>query len=112
MCLINDQTSPDRKNLVALIKVPLSYLTDSKENKQQQWFLFNDFSICPVPAQEAVWFSLDWKVPCVLYYSTRDVMDSTSEIVLSLTKVGRSGENSIQKLISINFRTFSLKTNA
>lgn len=69
--------------------MPSAYLAESKENKnpEHQWYLFNDFSICAVPAQEAVWFSLDWKIPCVLYYSTKEVLDAHSEIVSGLTKV-------------------------
>ncbi|XP_050298405.1 PAN2-PAN3 deadenylation complex catalytic subunit PAN2 isoform X2 [Anthonomus grandis grandis] len=79
VCHINDQNSPDKKNLVALIKVPQTYLKN-KENTENRWYLFNDFSICPVPAQEAVWFSLDWKIPCVLYYSALDINDVKTEI--------------------------------
>lgn len=30
-------------------------------------------SITQVSAQEAIWFSLDWKVPCVLYWVSRDL---------------------------------------
>lgn len=30
-------------------------------------------SITPVNAQEVIWFSLDWKVPCVLYWVSRDL---------------------------------------
>ena len=30
-------------------------------------------SITPIPAQEVVWFNLEWKVPCVLYWIARDI---------------------------------------
>lgn len=86
VCYINEPAPSERKNVVALIKIPDSYLPHSQEDK---WYLFNDFSICPVPAKEAVWFSLDWKVPCVLYYSSPEVRDSKTDILAALNKVSR-----------------------
>ncbi|XP_019760308.1 PAN2-PAN3 deadenylation complex catalytic subunit PAN2 isoform X1 [Dendroctonus ponderosae] len=79
VCYINDQNTPERKNLVALIKIPDLYMKH-KELSEHKWYLFNDFSISPVPAQEAVWFSLDWKIPCVLYYSCAELQNSRTEI--------------------------------
>lgn len=35
--------------------------------------VFPCYSISPVPAQEVIWFSLDWKIPCVLYWVNRDM---------------------------------------
>lgn len=69
--------------MVALIKVPSSYIETPEE---YQWFIFNDINISPVSAQEAVWFSLDWKVPCVLYYSSTEVVNSQSKITPGITQ--------------------------
>lgn len=84
VCHISDQQAPERRNVVSLIRVPSSYDKDSSSNSK--WYIFNDISISWVPAQEAVWFSLDWKVPCVLYYSTDEVFNARSEIAPSITQ--------------------------
>ncbi|KAG4066630.1 hypothetical protein HA402_007266 [Bradysia odoriphaga] len=78
VCEIND-SNQNQKHLVALVYVGSSYhqmkLGDTT-NRPGQWYIFNDFSIAPVSVQEAVWFTLDWKQPCVLFYSCSDVADT------------------------------------
>ncbi|KAL3273425.1 hypothetical protein HHI36_014869 [Cryptolaemus montrouzieri] len=89
VCYVKDSGTNgtnDKHNLVALIKVPDSYIPRGVELSENRWYLFNDFSICPVPAQEAVWFSLDWKTPCVLYYSSPEVRNANTAIFSSLTR--------------------------
>lgn len=86
VCYINEPSPSDKRNVVALIKVQESYLPSGYKDKEEKWFLFNDFSICLVPAKEAVWFSLDWKVPCVLYYSSPKVRNSKTEVMTALNK--------------------------
>lgn len=42
VCYINDQNAPERKNLVALIKIPDLYMKH-KDISEHKWYLFNDF---------------------------------------------------------------------
>lgn len=86
VCFINEPNSIEKKNLVALIKVPVTS-QENKNDHEYKWFLFNDFSICHIRSQEAVWFSLDWKTPCVLYYSLNELSNTKTTVVTALSKV-------------------------
>ncbi|XP_050539219.1 PAN2-PAN3 deadenylation complex catalytic subunit PAN2 isoform X2 [Daktulosphaira vitifoliae] len=69
VCYINE----DRKNLVSIINVGQSYHEHiSASNPASQWYIFNDISVSRVVEQEAIWFSLDWKIPCILYWVSRN----------------------------------------
>ncbi|XP_021925783.1 PAB-dependent poly(A)-specific ribonuclease subunit PAN2 isoform X2 [Zootermopsis nevadensis] len=73
VCYIDYPHQHEGKNLVALINVGPSYHCRAMGSPVSQWYIFNDFSISPVPAQEVIWFSLDWKIPCALYWVNRDM---------------------------------------
>lgn len=82
VCEINDA---NQKHLVALVYVGSSYhqmKLGDVSNRSGQWYIFNDFSIAPVSVQEAVWFTLDWKQPCVLFYSCCDFSPADNEVAL------------------------------
>lgn len=87
VCEIND-VNQNQKHLVALIYVGSSYhqmklpSNGDTVNRPGQWYIFNDFSIAPVSVQEAVWFTLDWKQPCVLFYSCSDFSPADTEVAL------------------------------
>lgn len=70
VCYIHEE----RKNLVSIVNVGQSYheQNTSVSNPSPQWYIFNDVSVSPVIGQEAVWFSLDWKIPCILYWVSRN----------------------------------------
>ncbi|XP_071446379.1 PAN2-PAN3 deadenylation complex catalytic subunit PAN2 [Hetaerina americana] len=75
VCHIQDQASTkDKKNhLVALVKAGPGYHIRSVGSPVSQWYIFNDFSIMPIVAPEVVWFNLEWKIPCVLYWMRSDL---------------------------------------
>ncbi|XP_055538321.1 PAN2-PAN3 deadenylation complex catalytic subunit PAN2 isoform X2 [Wyeomyia smithii] len=92
VCYINDGA---QRNLVALVHVPKSYhdlkkdrtsATGSASFADGSWYIFNDFSISPVSVQEAVWFTLDWKVPCVLFYTSTGLRDEQGDDKECLTQ--------------------------
>ena len=113
VCFIDDGT---QKNLVALVHVPPSYheLKSGDENPSEGvWYVFNDFSISPITLQEAVWFTLDWKVPCVLYYTSNSLMIDGEEGRESLTQYVNPftnsllTENTVEIIDDKNFRALA-----
>ncbi|CAN8022143.1 unnamed protein product [Ixodes persulcatus] len=62
-----------RTNIVSCVRVGPSYHLHHQGGAASQWYLFNDFTIVPISPEEAVWLPLDWKLPCVLYYSCVDL---------------------------------------
>ncbi|XP_075237003.1 PAN2-PAN3 deadenylation complex catalytic subunit PAN2 isoform X2 [Lycorma delicatula] len=78
LCAVVCYVHEEKKNLVAIINVNTAYHVRASGQNISQWYIFNDFSIAPVTGQEAVWFSLDWKVPCILYWMDRTLEAPTS----------------------------------
>ena len=59
-----------QKNLVAMIYVTNAY---HKNSEVGQWYIFNDFCIKPVKHEEVLSMTLDWKIPCVLFYRNKEM---------------------------------------
>lgn len=88
VCHIDEGT---HRNLVALINVEKAYHELKTVNTSSaalppdtRWYLFNDFTVSPVSVTEAVWFTFDWKIPTVCYYTstnttTRDTVNDMND---------------------------------
>lgn len=73
VCQIKEGTQPS--HLVALVYVSDAYHNMKPEpvrSRGGQWYVFNDFNINPIALDEAPWYTLDWKVPCVLFYTSAE----------------------------------------
>lgn len=54
------------------IKNPNS-TTEVDTSGKREWVVFNEFVLCRVSEEEAIQFSMDWKIPCVFYYCRADI---------------------------------------
>uniref|UniRef100_A0A0L8I679 USP domain-containing protein n=1 Tax=Octopus bimaculoides TaxID=37653 RepID=A0A0L8I679_OCTBM len=60
-------------NLVSCIKVGKKYHQRKEKVTCTQWYLFNDFSITPIEISEALHFDMDWKIPCIIYFTRKNI---------------------------------------
>ncbi|KAL2187287.1 hypothetical protein L209DRAFT_753216 [Thermothelomyces heterothallicus CBS 203.75] len=63
-----ESTSPQKSHLVGVINVAHAEATPSGESK---WHLFNDFSVLPTSAAEALTFNAAWKMPAILLFQIK-----------------------------------------
>ena len=61
---------------MAHVKVPALYNEEKQGVPVAPWVLFNDFAVQHVKKEDVVSFSMDWKVPCILYYTLRGGVNS------------------------------------
>ena len=78
-CNIVDPTNPEATSLISCINVAPSYHARIG-SPVSQWYIFNDFTITPIPQQESVWFNLKWKIPCILFYSATEMPKSLENL--------------------------------
>jgi len=67
-----DSKHPDKRHLVSAVQVPSGYFSPEMVEdaaNEKQWYLFNDFSVSHISADESISFFPDWKLPCLLFYS-------------------------------------------
>ncbi|KAF9532295.1 ubiquitin carboxyl-terminal hydrolase-domain-containing protein [Crepidotus variabilis] len=60
-----------KSHLVAIIKVPQA----EEAGASSPWYLFNDFVVRNISAEEALVFQAQWKIPAILYLERVDVRD-------------------------------------
>lgn len=76
-------TEGNQTHLVSLIYVSAAYHRMKPEPLRStpgQWYVFNDFNINPIQLDEAPWYTLEWKVPCVLFYTSTDMPEESTEV--------------------------------
>lgn len=74
VCEVNrgSTSSPGQHNLVSYVKVKLP------SSGRDQWMLFNDFLVMPIPEEEVLNISQNWKKPVVLvYHNVEDPRNQT-----------------------------------
>lgn len=82
--VVRDASSSDKdSNIVSLVRVgPISHVRH-RGGPATQWYLFNDFTIVPIAKEEATFLNFDWKLPCLLFYSRKNMNERHSLEVLN-----------------------------
>merc|ERR1719282_1041129 len=78
-CTIIDRATQEASSLVSCVKVGPSYHARIG-SPVSQWYIFNDFTITPIPQQEATWFNLKWKIPSILNFAASEVPKSLADL--------------------------------
>lgn len=76
---ILDPTSAQPTNIVAAINVGPSYHA-RVASPVSQWYIFNDFSITTILPSEATAVHPSWKLPCVLFFQSRETSAEIAEL--------------------------------
>ncbi|RDD45083.1 PAB-dependent poly(A)-specific ribonuclease subunit PAN2 [Trichoplax sp. H2] len=63
-------------NLIAHVRVGPEYHELKEGVRHTTWYLINDFSITPIPPVDSSSFSLDWQIPCILYFIKASVFQN------------------------------------
>ncbi|KAK4145241.1 ubiquitin carboxyl-terminal hydrolase-domain-containing protein [Dichotomopilus funicola] len=70
-----ESSAPQKTHLVGIINVAHAEPTPPAESK---WHLFNDFSVRPISATEALTFNATWKMPSILLYQVKAANNTTN----------------------------------
>lgn len=84
----NDEERNDSENSHSYVLQSAVYCIDDGQQKNliafisinNEWFIFNDFSIKKVKKDEVLTFTLDWKIPTVLFYKKSNFDFNAKEI--------------------------------
>eukprot|EP01119_Soliformovum_irregulare_P023053 TRINITY_DN7993_c0_g1_i1.p1 TRINITY_DN7993_c0_g1~~TRINITY_DN7993_c0_g1_i1.p1 ORF type:complete len:1121 (+),score=299.23 TRINITY_DN7993_c0_g1_i1:40-3402(+) len=74
-------------HVVAQIKVPDPYVKTAgmEDDRQDKWYLFNDFHVVPITVQDVVDFS--FKSPCVVYYRKMSLRNNLPAVLPKINPI-------------------------
>lgn len=72
-----------RENIVSLIKVGPEYHEKQHSSGMAHWYVFNDFTVHSIKESEVAYMPIEWKQPCMLYYTKKDLADKYKDVKVS-----------------------------
>merc|ERR1711936_335434 len=79
---ILDPSTGKAVNIVASINVGPTYHARTASHVSQ-WYVFNDFGITTITITEATAVHPTWKIPCILFYQSKEMEPSLREVSLN-----------------------------